>query len=282
MSVVTMRELLEAGVHFGHQTNRWDPRMSEYIYAERNGIHVIDLHKTLTKVEEAYEFVKNKAAENGIVLFVGTKKQAQEAVEEEARRCNMPYVTQRWLGGTLTNHRTLKKTIARLDEIEKMETDGIFEKLPKKEAASLRREYQKTLRGVGGIRQMANLPAVIFIVDTSKEVIAVKEAQKLGIPIVGIVDTNANPYTIDYPIPANDDAIRSVKLICSVIADAVDEGRKGSKQIEIEAGEALGENKTAEQISEEAQAILEEERLEEQEALKLRAFQKEEEERKGL
>lgn len=277
-----MRELLEAGVHFGHQTNRWDPRMSEYIYAERNGIHVIDLHKTLTKVEEAYEFVKNKAAENGIVLFVGTKKQAQEAVEEEARRCNMPYVTQRWLGGTLTNHRTLKKTIARLDEIEKMETDGIFEKLPKKEAASLRREYQKTLRGVGGIRQMANLPAVIFIVDTSKEVIAVKEAQKLGIPIVGIVDTNANPYTIDYPIPANDDAIRSVKLICSVIADAVDEGRKGSKQIEIEAGEALGENKTAEQISEEAQAILEEERLEEQEALKLRAFQKEEEERKGL
>lgn len=277
-----MRELLEAGVHFGHQTNRWDPRMSEYIYAERNGIHVIDLHKTLTKIEEAYEFVKNKAGENGIVLFVGTKKQAQEAVEEESRRCNMPYVTQRWLGGTLTNHRTLKKTIARLDEIEKMETDGIFEKIPKKEAASLRREYQKTLRGVGGIRQMANLPAVIFIVDTSKEVIAVKEAQKLGIPIVGIVDTNANPYIIDYPIPANDDAIRSVKLICSVIADAVDEGRKGSKQIEIEAGEALGENKTAEQISEEAQAILEEERLEEQEALKLRVFQKEEEERKGL
>lgn len=277
-----MRELLEAGVHFGHQTNRWDPRMSEYIYAERNGIHVIDLHKTLTKVEEAYEFVKNKAAENGIVLFVGTKKQAQEAVEEESRRCNMPYVTQRWLGGTLTNHLTLKRTIARLNEIEKMEADGIFEKLPKKEAASLRREYQKTLRGVGGIRQMANLPAVVFIVDTSKEIIAVKEAQKLGIPIVGIVDTNANPYVIDYPIPANDDAIRSVKLICSVIADAVDEGRKVSKQINIEEGEVLAENKTEEQISEEAKAILEEERLEEQEALKLRAFQKEEEERKGL
>jgi small subunit ribosomal protein S2 len=257
MPVVTMKELLEAGVHFGHQSKRWNPKMSRYIYAARNDIHVIDLHKTIPLIEKAYEFVKQASVE-GTVLFVGTKKQAMEAIEEEARRCNMFYVNQRWMGGTLTNFKTLKKNIARLNEIEKMREDGTVEKLTKKEGIVLDREHKKLMRGLGGIRSMVSLPAAVFIVDTKKEQTALKEATRLKIPIVAIVDTNADPDEVDYPIPGNDDAIRSIKLITSIIASAVLAGRELAKPIE----ERTAEIAVPLEV-EEAEALSKEEQLEE-------------------
>jgi len=255
-----MRELLEAGVHFGHQSKRWNPKMKKYIYSSRNNIHVIDLHKTIPLIEKTYEFVKDTVAKNGTVLFIGTKKQAQEAVAEEAKRCSMFYVSERWLGGTLTNFKTLKKNIARLKEIEGMESEGLFEKLPRGEVANLKREKRKLMRGLGGVREMAQLPSIVFVVDSKKEIIAIKEAKKLGIPVIGVVDTNCDPEEVDYPIPANDDAIRSIKLLTKIIADAVLEGREVAKPIEerapviavpleVEEAEALGEEERLEEVS---------------------------------
>ncbi|HHV27263.1 30S ribosomal protein S2 [Anaerosalibacter bizertensis] len=231
MSVVTMKSLLEAGVHFGHQTRRWNPKMAEYIFTERNGIYIIDLQKTVKKVEEAYEFVKDVSANGGKVLFVGTKKQAQEAIESEAKRCGMYYVNQRWLGGMLTNYKTIKKRIDRLHELKEMEEEGIFEVLPKKEVMQLKHETERLEKFLGGIQDMGGLPDVLFVVDPRKERIAVNEAKILGIPVVAIVDTNCDPDEIDYVIPGNDDAIRAVKLLTGTIANAVIEGRQG-EQIE--------------------------------------------------
>ncbi|MFA4858215.1 MAG: 30S ribosomal protein S2 [Candidatus Margulisiibacteriota bacterium] len=283
MTVVTMRELLEAGVHFGHQANRWDPKMAPFIYAVRNDIHVIDLHKTIPYIEQAYEFIRKLAKANGIILFVGTKKQAQESIETESKRCGMPYVNQRWLGGTLTNFKTLRKNITRMKKIEEMEQNGVFERLPKKEVANLRREYGKLVKGLGGIREMTAPPDALFVVDTKKEIIAIKEARKLGIPIVAILDTNCNPSEADYPIPANDDAIRSIKLITSIVANAVADGR------EISHPEEKTEETIAvpEEIADELEAaheISEEERLLEQEGLnlKIKEIIGKEEERTGF
>ncbi|MBU0686924.1 MAG: 30S ribosomal protein S2 [Candidatus Margulisbacteria bacterium] len=282
MSVVSMRELLEAGVHFGHQANRWNPKMAPFIYSVRNDIHVIDLHKTIPYIEEAYEYVRKLAKDNKNILFIGTKKQAQEAIESEANKCGMPYVNQRWMGGTLTNFKTLKKNIIRLKKIEEMENTGIFEKLPKKEVANLKREHTKLMRGLGGIREMADLPGAVFIVDTKKEIIAVKEARKLGIPIVGILDTNCDPAEVDHPIPGNDDAIRSIKLICSIVANAVLEGREiKPADVGIE-GEAIAVPAEIPEELEAAQAISEEERLIEQEGIKLKEFITSEDERTGF
>ncbi|MCG0275017.1 MAG: 30S ribosomal protein S2 [Thermosediminibacteraceae bacterium] len=227
MSVVSMKQLLEAGVHFGHQTRRWNPKMKEYIFTERNGIYIIDLQKTVKKLDEAYEYVKNLAAEGGKILFVGTKKQAQESIQEEAKRCEMFYVNQRWLGGMLTNFKTIKKRIERLKELERMEEEGVFEVLPKKEVLNLKREKERLEKYLGGIKNMTSLPDALFIVDPRKEKIAVSEARKLKIPIIAIVDTNCDPDEIDYVIPGNDDAIRAVKLITEKIADAVLEGKQG-------------------------------------------------------
>ncbi|MFO7265443.1 MAG: 30S ribosomal protein S2 [Limnochordales bacterium] len=227
MAVVSMKQLLEAGVHFGHQTRRWNPKMAPYIFTERNGIYIIDLQKTVRKIEEAYKFVKELAASGGTVLFVGTKKQAQAAIREEAERCGMYYVNERWLGGMLTNFETIKSRIRRLKELEQMEADGSFDVLPKKEVMQLRNEREKLQRYLGGIREMKRLPDAVFIVDPRKERIAVHEARKLGIPIVAIVDTNCDPDEIDYVIPGNDDAIRAVRLLTSKIADAIIEGREG-------------------------------------------------------
>ncbi|NLW44650.1 MAG: 30S ribosomal protein S2 [Syntrophomonadaceae bacterium] len=229
MAVVTMKQLLEAGVHFGHQTRRWNPKMAPYIYMERNGIYIIDLQQTVKKFEEAYEFIKSIAAEGKTVLFVGTKKQAQETVKEEATKCGMFYVNQRWLGGMLTNYKTIKKRVYRLKELEKMEQEGVFETMPKKEAAQLRAQKEKLERFLSGIKDMEELPGALFVVDPRKERIAVAEARKLGIPVVAIVDTNCDPDEIDYVIPGNDDAIRAVKLMCSRIADAVLEGKQGEQ-----------------------------------------------------
>ncbi|TJX16207.1 30S ribosomal protein S2 [Tissierella creatinini] len=229
MSVITMKGLLEAGVHFGHQTRRWNPKMAPYIFTERNGIYIIDLQKTVKKVEEAYDFMKEIVANGGNVLFVGTKKQAQEAIESEAKRCNMHYINQRWLGGMLTNYNTIKRRIDRLHELEKMEEDGIFDLLPKKEVIKLRHEGERLEKFLGGIKNMNGIPDVLFVVDPRKERIAVKEAQILGIPVVGIVDTNCDPDEIDYVIPGNDDAIRAVKLITETIANAVIEARQGEQ-----------------------------------------------------
>lgn len=225
-----MKQLLEAGVHFGHQTRRWNPKMARYIFTERNGIYIIDLQKTVRKVEEAYNFVRDLAASGGTVLFVGTKKQAQEAVKEEAERCGMFYVNQRWLGGTLTNFNTIQKRIRRLQELEQMEEDGTFEVLPKKEVILLRKERERLEKFLGGIKGMKKLPDALFIIDPRKERIAVAEARKLGIPIVAIVDTNCDPDEIDYVIPGNDDAIRAVRLLTSKIADAVLEGTQGGEE----------------------------------------------------
>lgn len=230
MSVVTMKQLLEAGVHFGHQTRRWNPKMAEYIFTERNGIYIIDLQKTSRKINDAYEVVRQAVEDGGEVLFVGTKKQAQDSVKLEAERCGMFYVNQRWLGGMLTNFKTIRSRIDRLKEIEKMEEDGIFEVLPKKEVIDLEKERDKLQRNLGGIKEMKRLPDVVYIVDPRKETIAIKEARKLGIPIVAIVDTNCDPDEIDHVIPGNDDAIRAVKLITSKIADAVIEARQGYEQ----------------------------------------------------
>jgi small subunit ribosomal protein S2 len=233
MSIVSMKQLLEAGVHFGHQTRRWNPKMKEYIFTERNGIYIIDLQKTVKKIEEAYEFVKNISAEGGYILFVGTKKQAQESLQEEAQRCGMYYVNQRWLGGMLTNFKTIRKRIDRLHELEKMEEEGLFEVLPKKEVLNLRHEKERLEKNLGGIKDMTELPQAIFIVDPRKERIAIQEARKLQIPIIAIVDTNCDPDEVDYIIPGNDDAIRAVKLLTEKMADAVIEGRQG-EQMEAE------------------------------------------------
>jgi len=229
VSVITMKQLLEAGVHFGHQTRRWNPKMSPYIYMERNGIYIIDLQQTVKKIEEAYDFVKNIASEGKEILFVGTKKQAQQTIKEEAERCNMFYVNQRWLGGTLTNYRTIRGRIARLKELEKMEEEGIFEVLTKKEVAKLLNEKDKLERFLGGIKEMNGLPGAVYVVDPRKEKIAIAEARKLNIPVIAIVDTNCDPDEIDYVIPGNDDAIRAIKLITSKMADAVLEGRQGEQ-----------------------------------------------------
>jgi small subunit ribosomal protein S2 len=229
MAVISMKQLLEAGVHFGHQTRRWNPKMAPYIFTERNGIYILDLQKTVKMLERAYSFVRDMAAEGKDVLFVGTKKQAQESIESEAKRCGMYYVNQRWLGGMLTNYRTIRQRIERLKKLHEMESDGSFNLLPKKEVIKLRLEREKLEKNLGGIKEMKGLPGAIFIVDPKKEHIAVSEARNLGIPIVAIVDTNCDPDEVDYVIPGNDDAIRAIKLITSKIADAVLEGRQGEQ-----------------------------------------------------
>ena len=229
MPVISMKQLLEAGVHFGHQTRRWNPKMKEYIFTERNGIYIIDLQKTVKKIEEAYNFIRDLAMEEKSVLFVGMKKQAQESIEQEAKRCDMFYVNQRWLGGMLTNFKTIQGRIARLRKIEQMELNGQFDLLPKKEVMQLKLEQEKLERNLGGIKEMKKLPGALFVVDPRKEHIAVSEARTLKIPIVAIIDTNCDPDEVDYPIPGNDDAIRAVKLITAKMADAVLEGRQGEQ-----------------------------------------------------
>ena len=249
MAVVSMKQLLEAGVHFGHQTRRWNPKMAQYIFTERNGIYIIDLQKTVKKLNEAYMFVRDIAAEGGEILFVGTKKQAQDSIKEEAARCGMPYVNARWLGGMLTNFTTIRTRIARLNQLRNMRDDGTFDLLPKKEVVKLNLEIEKLEKFLGGIQDMKKLPSALFVVDPRKEKIAVAEAHKLGIPIVGIVDTNCDPDEIDVVIPANDDAIRAVKLLAETMANAVIEGRQGS-----EMGTAAAEEENSEEVAEEAAA----------------------------
>ncbi|MFZ5591633.1 MAG: 30S ribosomal protein S2 [Bacillota bacterium] len=241
MAVISMKQLLEAGVHFGHQTRRWNPKMAPYIFTDRNGIYIIDLQKTVRKVEEAYNFVRNLAAEGGTVLFVGTKKQAQDAVKEEAERCGMFYVNQRWLGGMLTNFQTIRRRIERLHELERMEADGSMALLPKKEVARLLHEKERLQKFLGGIKEMRRLPDALFVIDPRKEKIAVAEARKLGIPIVAIVDTNCDPDEIDYVIPGNDDAIRAVRLLTSKMADAVLEGKQGEQLSDAKPAQPAGE-----------------------------------------
>ena len=242
MSVVSMKQLLEAGVHFGHQTRRWNPKMAEYIFTERNGIYIIDLQKTVKKLEEAYKVIKEVAENGGEVLFVGTKKQAQSSVKEEAERCGMPFVNARWLGGMLTNFSTIKQRIKRLAQLKAMKEDGTFDLLPKKEVAKYELEIEKLEKYIGGITEMKKQPAAMFIVDPRKEKIAVAEAKKLGIPVIAIVDTNCDPDDVDYVIPGNDDAIRAVKLIAGAMADAIIEGRQGEQmEVAAEAEEATEE-----------------------------------------
>ena len=242
MGVVSMKQLLEAGVHFGHQTRRWNPKMARYIFTERNGIYIIDLQKTVKKLEEAYMFVRDVAANGDSVLFVGTKKQAGESIKEEAERAGAHYVNARWLGGMLTNFKTIRQRIQRLEQLRKMQEDGTFDRLPKKEVGKLELEIKKLEKYLGGIKTMNKLPGALFIVDPRKERIAVAEAKKLGIPIVAIVDTNCDPDEIDYVIPGNDDAIRAVKLIASTMADAIIEGRQGAQSAEdVEEEEAAAE-----------------------------------------
>ena len=238
MSIVSMKQLLEAGVHFGHQTRRWNPKMAKYIFTERNGIYIIDLQKTVKKFEEAYNFVRDLSAQGGTILFVGTKKQAAEAIKEEADRCGMYYVNVRWPGGMLTNYKTIKRSINRLNTLNKMQEDGTFDLLPKKEVAGKQKEIFDMEKSYGGIKTMERLPDAIFIVDPHKEHIAVLEAKKLGIPVIAIVDTNCDPDDADYIIPGNDDAIRAIKLISSVIADAVIEGKQGEQTTEVATEEA--------------------------------------------
>ena len=233
MAVVSMKQLLEAGVHFGHQTRRWNPKMARYIFTERNGIYIIDLQKTVKKLDEAYNFVRDVAAGGGDILFVGTKKQAQESIRDEATRCGMHYVNARWLGGMLTNFRTIRKRIDRLEQLRTMSEDGTFDLLPKKEVVKLQLEIEKLEKFLGGVKNMQGLPKALFIVDPHKERIAVAEARKLNIPIVAIVDTNCNPDEIDYVIPGNDDAIRAVKLIAGTMANAVLEGKQGEQTEEV-------------------------------------------------
>jgi len=229
MSVISMKQLLEAGVHFGHQTRRWNPKMAEYIYTERNGIYIIDLQKSVGKVDEAYNAIKNVVEDGGTVLFVGTKKQAQDAIKSEAERCGMYFVNERWLGGMLTNFKTIQGRIARLKAIEKMEEDGTFDVLPKKEVIELRKEKDKLVKNLGGIKEMKKVPDAIFVVDPKKERICIQEAHSLGIPLIGIADTNCDPEELDYVIPGNDDAIRAVKLIVAKMADAVIEANQGTE-----------------------------------------------------
>lgn len=240
MAVISMKQLLEAGVHFGHQTRRWNPKMAPYIFTERNGIYIIDLQKTVKMVDEAYNFVRNTVSEGNTILFVGTKKQAQESIKEEAERCGMFFVNQRWLGGMLTNFQTIRLRVQRLRELEKMEVDGTFQVLPKKEVSKLMGEMQKLERFLGGIKDMDKLPGALFVVDPRKERIAIKEAQILNIPIVAIVDTNCDPDEIDYIIPGNDDAIRAVKLLTNKMAEAVIEGNQSNQEEEVVEDEAEG------------------------------------------
>ena len=250
MAVVAMKQLLEAGVHFGHQTRRWEPRMAEYIFQARNGIHIIDLQKTSKKIDEAYEFVKQKADEGKTVLFVGTKKQAQDCVKEAAEKSGMYFVNQRWLGGMLTNYKTISNRIKRLKKLEAMQEDGTFEVLPKKEVSKLKNEMEKLEKNLGGIKDMKGLPGVMFIIDPKKERIAILEAKKLGIPVVGIVDTNCSPEDIDLVIPANDDAIRAVKLITDVMANAIIEAKQGETAEKMPVVE-----ETVTEVAEEAKSI---------------------------
>ena len=241
MSVISMKQLLEAGVHFGHQTRRWNPKMAEYIYTERNGIYIIDLQKSVGKVDEAYKAVSDIAAEGGTILFVGTKKQAQEAVQTEAERCGMYYVNERWLGGMLTNFKTIQSRIKRLKDIEKMAEDGTFDVLPKKEVVNIKKEWDKLEKNLGGIKDMKRIPDAIFVVDPKKEKICVQEAHSLGITLIGIADTNCDPEELDYVIPGNDDAIRAVKLIVSKMADAVIEANQGEEMVVEDAAEEATE-----------------------------------------
>lgn len=248
MAVVAMKQLLEAGVHFGHQTRRWDPKMAEYIFQARNGIHIIDLQKTSKKIDEAYAFLKEQVEEGKTVLFVGTKKQAQECVKEAAEKSGMYYIDQRWLGGMLTNFETIRTRVQRLKNLETMQEDGTFDILPKKEVILLKKEMEKLEKNLGGIKDMEEIPGVIFLVDPKKEHIAVLEAKKLGIPLIGLVDTNCNPEEVDYAIPGNDDAIRAVKLITDVMANAIIEGKQGeSFEAEVE--------ETTEEVVEETTSI---------------------------
>ena len=237
MAVVSMKQLLEAGVHFGHQTRRWNPKMATYIYTERNGIYIVDLQKTVKKLEDAYNFVKDVAASGKSVLFVGTKKQAQEAIKEEATRCSMFYVNSRWLGGMLTNFKTMRGRVDRMNQLKKMEEDGTFDMLPKKEVIKLMHEQEKLQKYLGGVKDMKQLPGAVFVVDPRKEHNAIAEARKLKIPVVAIVDTNCDPDEIDYVIPGNDDAIRAIRLISGVMANAVTEGKQGEEIAEVEAAE---------------------------------------------
>ena len=255
MAVVAMKQLLEAGVHFGHQTRRWDPRMAEYIFQARNGIHIIDLQKASKKIDEAYEFIKEQVEEGKTVLFVGTKKQAQECMKEAALKCGMYYVDQRWLGGMLTNFDTIRSRVQRLKDLEAMEQDGTFEVLPKKEVIGLKKEMEKLETNLGGIKNMDKLPGVIFLVDPKKERIAILEARKLNIPTVGIVDTNCNPEDLDYAIPGNDDAIRAVKLIADVMANAVVEGKQGESFV----AENVEEQPVEEEVTTMEQLVAQEE-----------------------
>ena len=248
MAVVAMKQLLEAGVHFGHQTRRWDPKMAEYIFQARNGIHIIDLQKTSRKLDEAYKFVKEQSEEGKTILFVGTKKQAQECIKEAAQKCNMYYVDQRWLGGMLTNFKTIEGRIQRLKDLEEMSEDGTFDVLPKKEVIGLKNEMEKLEKNLGGIKEMTELPGVIFLVDPKKERIAILEARKLNIPVIGLVDTNCNPEDVDYAIPGNDDAIRAVKLITDVLANAIIEGKQGESFEEETAVEVAEEPTSIEEV----------------------------------
>ncbi|MBN2534056.1 MAG: 30S ribosomal protein S2 [Spirochaetales bacterium] len=260
MAVVTMKNLLESGVHFGHQTKRWDPRMKKYIFAERNGIHIIDLQKTIAAIKEAYDVVRQKVVAGKSVLFVGTKKQAQQAVEREAKRCGMFFVNNRWLGGMLTNYSTIKKSLLRLKKIEKMEIDGTFDNLTKKEISRLQKEKQRLEKNLSGIKEMKDIPGVVFIIDTRKEVIAIAEARRLNIPIIAVVDTNCNPEGIDYPIPGNDDAIRAITLFTQIIANAVIEAEN---EVGLEVIETLQEEKVDE---EEFASIIEKEEIPDKDA----------------
>lgn len=258
MSVISMKALLEAGVHFGHQTRRWNPKMKRFIFTERNGIYIIDLQKTVKKVEEAYDFVREVAANGGEVLFVGTKKQAQDAIEKEATKCGMPYINQRWLGGLLTNYKTIKNRIERLYKLYEMEENGTFDVLPKKEVAQLLHEREKLEKFLGGIKEMKGMPKALFVVDPKKENIAVKEAHILGIPVIGIVDTNCDPEEVDIPIPGNDDAIRAVKLITETIANAVIEGKQGSQIEDTDYDESTQEVSEEEEAVEDEKSAIEE------------------------
>ncbi len=250
MGVIQMKQLLEAGVHFGHQTRRWNPKMAEYIFTERNGIYIIDLQKTVKKIEEAYYFVRDIAAEGGNILFVGTKKQAQDAIREEAERTGMYYVNARWLGGMLTNFKTIKKRIARLYQLKKMSEDGTMDLLPKKEVLKLQLEEERLEKFLGGIKEMKEIPSALFVVDPRKEKNAIAEAHKLGIPVIAIVDTNCDPEEADYPIPGNDDAIRAVKLIVSTIGNAIIEGKQGEQFSTSEADDASAEDVSLDMIEE--------------------------------
>ena len=250
MAVISMKQLLEAGVHFGHQTRRWNPKMSKYIFTERNGIHVIDLQQTVKLADQAYDFMRDAAANDAVILFVGTKKQAADAVKEEAERAGQYYINHRWLGGTLTNWETIQKRVARLKEIKRMEEDGIFDVLPKKEVALLNKQRARLEKFLGGIEEMPRIPDVMYVVDPHKEQIAVKEAKKLGIPVVAMVDTNTDPDDIDVIIPANDDAIRAVKLITAKMADAIIEGRQGEDNVESVEAELAATDSQADSIEE--------------------------------